>query len=194
MPRCAHCDWLYFPYDGSQIVHLAPIILTYIDCNFRLRPYSPSPQHHHACKSDLPTLRQVVSQFNEKAKPLTTHSSLIPPERHLLPVGSLFLRLPGRDWYSKFRRIGMESASNVPSVAQCLPIDVLESIFLTCVPDFKPDYYDDVEFPSPSAYEAPMIYGQICRLWRDVSLTMPRLWSFWGSQARELPQWESRNG
>ncbi|TDL17958.1 hypothetical protein BD410DRAFT_793836 [Rickenella mellea] len=72
----------------------------------------------------------------------------------------------------------MENAAGmVPSGAQRAPADVLEMIFLICLPESNPKNYDHVTFPRPSMCEAPMVFGQICQSWRDVALSTPRLWA-----------------
>ncbi|KAF7975270.1 hypothetical protein HWV62_10154 [Athelia sp. TMB] len=49
-----------------------------------------------------------------------------------------------------------------------LPIEVLEEIFMFSVP----------RYPTVTDYSvAPLLLGQVCRLWREVSRTTPMLWS-----------------
>ncbi|TDL17961.1 hypothetical protein BD410DRAFT_831221 [Rickenella mellea] len=72
----------------------------------------------------------------------------------------------------------MENAANLAtSIAHRLPDDILEMIFLSCLPQSNREHHDYVAFPYPSPCEAPMICGQTCRSWRDLALSSPRLWS-----------------
>ncbi|TDL16983.1 hypothetical protein BD410DRAFT_587512 [Rickenella mellea] len=69
-----------------------------------------------------------------------------------------------------------ENAVNVvASALQRTPADVLQMIFLFCLP--KPKYPGHVTFPRPSTCKAPVVYSHICRSWRDVALSTPRLWA-----------------
>ncbi|KAF7357914.1 hypothetical protein MVEN_00837800 [Mycena venus] len=50
-----------------------------------------------------------------------------------------------------------------------LPLDILEQIFVACLPTHRNCVM--------SAQEAPVILGRICSSWRTISLATPRLWS-----------------
>ncbi|KAF8128308.1 hypothetical protein K438DRAFT_916302 [Mycena galopus ATCC 62051] len=50
-----------------------------------------------------------------------------------------------------------------------LPLDVIEEIFIACLPTHRNCVM--------SAQEAPVILGRICSSWRTISLSTPRLWS-----------------
>ncbi|KAJ7252063.1 hypothetical protein B0H12DRAFT_1051591, partial [Mycena haematopus] len=50
-----------------------------------------------------------------------------------------------------------------------LPRDIIEEIFLACLPTHRNCVM--------SATEAPVILGRICSSWRTISLSTPRLWS-----------------
>ncbi|KAJ7252100.1 hypothetical protein B0H12DRAFT_957682, partial [Mycena haematopus] len=49
-----------------------------------------------------------------------------------------------------------------------LPLDIIEEIFMACLPTHRNCVM--------SATEAPVILGRICSSWRTISLSMPRLW------------------
>ncbi|KAJ7252099.1 hypothetical protein B0H12DRAFT_966255, partial [Mycena haematopus] len=49
-----------------------------------------------------------------------------------------------------------------------LPLDVIEGIFIACLPTHRNCVM--------SATEAPVILGRICSSWRTISLSTPRLW------------------
>ncbi|KAJ7057744.1 hypothetical protein C8F01DRAFT_1371843 [Mycena amicta] len=55
------------------------------------------------------------------------------------------------------------------SLPRRLPRDIVEELFLACLPDDKNAAIDTTE--------APLILGHICSAWRVVSLTTPRLWA-----------------
>ncbi|KAJ7090838.1 hypothetical protein B0H15DRAFT_948602 [Mycena belliarum] len=50
-----------------------------------------------------------------------------------------------------------------------LPLDIIQEIFVACIPTHRNC--------AMSALEAPVLLGRICRSWRDISLSTPRLWS-----------------
>ncbi|KAJ7803486.1 hypothetical protein B0H14DRAFT_1637275 [Mycena olivaceomarginata] len=50
-----------------------------------------------------------------------------------------------------------------------LPLDIIEEIFMACLPTHRNCVM--------SAAEAPVLLGRICSSWRAISLTTPRLWS-----------------
>ncbi|KAF8200038.1 hypothetical protein K438DRAFT_1759068 [Mycena galopus ATCC 62051] len=50
-----------------------------------------------------------------------------------------------------------------------LPLDIIEEIFMACLPSHRNCVM--------SAQEAPVILGRICSSWRALSLSTPRLWS-----------------
>ncbi|KAJ7704793.1 hypothetical protein B0H17DRAFT_864942, partial [Mycena rosella] len=49
-----------------------------------------------------------------------------------------------------------------------LPLDIMEEIFVTCLPTDRNC--------AMSAVEAPILLGRICSAWRAISLSTPRLW------------------
>ncbi|KAJ7762557.1 hypothetical protein B0H16DRAFT_1884010 [Mycena metata] len=55
------------------------------------------------------------------------------------------------------------------SPARQLPLDVIQEIFVACLPTHRNCVM--------SATEAPVLLGRICSLWRTISLSTPRLWS-----------------
>jgi F-box-like len=56
------------------------------------------------------------------------------------------------------------------SPTRCLPPEVLAEIFYYCSPE---NWIDD----NPHDKRATMLSSHVCRLWRQVALSMPRLWS-----------------
>ncbi|KAJ7785670.1 hypothetical protein B0H16DRAFT_1506 [Mycena metata] len=50
-----------------------------------------------------------------------------------------------------------------------LPLDIIQEIFVACLPTHRNCVM--------SAVEAPILLGRICSLWRTVSLSTPRLWA-----------------
>lgn len=50
-----------------------------------------------------------------------------------------------------------------------LPVEILSAIFVECLP----------HFPSPlSNLDAPLLTQRVCRMWKDVTRSTPKLWSF----------------
>ncbi|KAJ7699006.1 hypothetical protein B0H17DRAFT_863976, partial [Mycena rosella] len=54
------------------------------------------------------------------------------------------------------------------SLARRLPLDIIQEIFLACIPTHRNCVM--------SATEAPVLLGRICSSWRSISLSTPRLW------------------
>ncbi|KAJ7080531.1 hypothetical protein C8R44DRAFT_539592, partial [Mycena epipterygia] len=54
------------------------------------------------------------------------------------------------------------------SPARCIPQDVLEEIFFSCLPTTHNALIN--------AREAPLLLGHICSYWRGISHSMPKLW------------------
>ncbi|KAJ7157197.1 hypothetical protein C8R46DRAFT_1165600 [Mycena filopes] len=50
-----------------------------------------------------------------------------------------------------------------------LPLDIIQEIFVACLPTHRNCVM--------SAVEAPVLLGRICSAWRAISITTPRLWS-----------------
>lgn len=55
------------------------------------------------------------------------------------------------------------------SPARRLPVDIIGEIFVHCLPTGRN--------ATRALYEAPLLLGLICRSWRDVAMSIPRLWS-----------------
>ncbi|KAJ7354504.1 hypothetical protein DFH08DRAFT_855059 [Mycena albidolilacea] len=55
------------------------------------------------------------------------------------------------------------------SPARRLPLDIVQEIFVACLPTHRNCVM--------SASEAPVLLGRICSSWRAISLTTPRLWA-----------------
>ncbi|KAJ7678708.1 hypothetical protein B0H17DRAFT_1078131 [Mycena rosella] len=63
----------------------------------------------------------------------------------------------------------MEAHRALTSPIRRLPLDIIEEIFLACIPTHRNCVM--------SAEEAPVILGRICSSWRAISFSTPRLWS-----------------
>ncbi|KAJ7624569.1 hypothetical protein FB45DRAFT_923710 [Roridomyces roridus] len=62
----------------------------------------------------------------------------------------------------------VESHNALLSPVRRLPLDIIQEIFVACLPDRN---------CLMSATEAPVLLGRICSSWRAISLSTPRLWS-----------------
>ncbi|KAJ7741295.1 hypothetical protein B0H16DRAFT_1728553 [Mycena metata] len=63
----------------------------------------------------------------------------------------------------------MDSHRALLSPIRRLPLDILQEIFLACIPTHRNC--------AMSALEAPVLLGRICSSWRSISLSTPRLWA-----------------
>jgi hypothetical protein len=70
-----------------------------------------------------------------------------------------------RDELSKF----VENHRALLSGARRLPPELLQHIFLYCLPTDRNAVM--------SSDEGPILLGRICKLWRDISLSTPQLWT-----------------
>ncbi|KAJ7210575.1 hypothetical protein B0H12DRAFT_1157464, partial [Mycena haematopus] len=50
-----------------------------------------------------------------------------------------------------------------------IPVEITSEIFLHCLPA--------VDAAQPSTKLAPLLLGRVCRIWRDITYTNPRLWA-----------------
>ncbi|KAJ7645987.1 hypothetical protein DFH06DRAFT_1332926 [Mycena polygramma] len=67
----------------------------------------------------------------------------------------------------------MSTALNSPILL--LPPEITTAIFEHCLPP-HPRQHRSFKQPWPSPGEAPLLLGQICRQWREISLNTPTLW------------------
>ncbi|KAF8133055.1 hypothetical protein K438DRAFT_1884520, partial [Mycena galopus ATCC 62051] len=62
-----------------------------------------------------------------------------------------------------------------------LPLDMLQEIFVACLPTDRNCVM--------SACEAPVLLGRICSSWRNISLSTPRIWARLHIVEPERPEW-----
>ncbi|KAJ7022738.1 hypothetical protein C8F04DRAFT_971230 [Mycena alexandri] len=63
----------------------------------------------------------------------------------------------------------VEGHKSLLSPVRRLPLDIIQEIFLACIPTHRNC--------AMSASEAPVLLGRICSSWRSISLSTPRLWA-----------------
>ncbi|KAJ7665888.1 hypothetical protein DFH06DRAFT_1040588 [Mycena polygramma] len=63
----------------------------------------------------------------------------------------------------------VEAHKALISPARRLPLDIIQEIFVACLPTHRNCVM--------SALEAPVLLGRICSAWRAISLSTPRLWA-----------------
>ncbi|KAJ7049963.1 hypothetical protein C8F01DRAFT_1181117 [Mycena amicta] len=63
----------------------------------------------------------------------------------------------------------LEAHKDLVSPIRRLPVDVIQEIFIACLPTQRNCVM--------SASEAPVLLGRVCSFWRTLSLSTPRLWS-----------------
>ncbi|KAJ7782570.1 hypothetical protein DFH07DRAFT_727985 [Mycena maculata] len=66
-------------------------------------------------------------------------------------------------------RAYVDAHSALISPARRLPVDIIQEIFMACIPTHRNCVM--------SAREAPVLLGRICSSWRAISLSTPRLWA-----------------
>ncbi|KAJ6594704.1 hypothetical protein B0H19DRAFT_899198, partial [Mycena capillaripes] len=62
----------------------------------------------------------------------------------------------------------VEAHKALSSPVRRLPLDIIQEIFVACIPTHRNCVM--------SASEAPVLLGRICSSWRAISLSTPRLW------------------
>ncbi|KAJ6594630.1 hypothetical protein B0H19DRAFT_921280, partial [Mycena capillaripes] len=62
----------------------------------------------------------------------------------------------------------VEAHQALISPVRRLPLDIIQEIFVACIPTHRNCVM--------SASEAPVLLGRICSSWRAISLSTPRLW------------------
>ncbi|KAJ6523499.1 hypothetical protein DFH09DRAFT_1286614 [Mycena vulgaris] len=95
----------------------------------------------------------------------------------------------------QFLKVEIDSHTALTSSVRRLPQEMLQEIFLACVPT------QGGPLSAVAAREAPLLLGFVCRYWRSVAHSMPLLWSSfhiqWGmgrAGGRELDAWLTRAG
>ncbi|KAJ6481703.1 hypothetical protein C8R45DRAFT_1002766 [Mycena sanguinolenta] len=63
----------------------------------------------------------------------------------------------------------VEAHKALTSPSRRLPLDIIEELFMACLPTNRNCVM--------SATEAPVVLGRVCSSWRTISLSTPRLWS-----------------
>ncbi|KAJ7033668.1 hypothetical protein C8F04DRAFT_1103762 [Mycena alexandri] len=75
------------------------------------------------------------------------------------------------------KKTAMSAANHCPAVL--LPTEILAEIFIICLPNqqSKWDFYRIVGNPRTlRSHEAPLLVANVCRRWREVAVSTPRLW------------------
>lgn len=132
-----------------------------------LTPTSFSYHHptSHVPSDKVPTIHAVVTQRKSQLAALDDHISLL---NHALDkLQSIQARLKEK------RAIVQESLAfheALASPTRCsLPSELLGEIFLRCLPQ--------TNYVTPSSDECPLVLTRVCRHWRAVALSTPRLWA-----------------
>ncbi|KIK36395.1 hypothetical protein CY34DRAFT_811315 [Suillus luteus UH-Slu-Lm8-n1] len=132
-----------------------------------LTPTSFSYHHptSHVPSDKVPTIHSVVTQRKSQLAALDDHISLL---NHALDkLQNIQARLKEK------RAIVQESLTfheALASPTRCsLPSELLGEIFLRCLPR--------TNYVTPSSDECPLVLTRVCRHWRAVALSTPRLWA-----------------
>ncbi|KAJ7311470.1 hypothetical protein DFH08DRAFT_1087834 [Mycena albidolilacea] len=87
-------------------------------------------------------------------------------------VGPLFNRAPQyQNQYTLVNRDGKLGVSALSRRVLALPPEVLAEIFFFCLP------FDEDLLVTPDPGSAPLVLCAVCRQWRSVALSTPKLWS-----------------
>ncbi|KAG1776286.1 hypothetical protein EV702DRAFT_342513 [Suillus placidus] len=119
----------------------------------------------HVPSDKVPTIHAVVTQRKSQLAALDDHIGLL--NHALEKLQGIQARLKEK------RAIVQESLAfheALASPARCwLPSELLGEIFLRCLPQ--------TNYVTPSPDECPMVLTRVCRHWRAVALSTPRLWA-----------------
>jgi len=149
----------------NDLLHKAETILSPI-----LEPLSeltPTSLPYHRSTSHIPSdkISPVVTQQKSQLAALDDHIDLL---NHALD------KLQGIQARLKEKRtIVQESLAFHEALASparySLPSELLGEIFLRCLPQ--------TNYVTPSLDECPIVLTRVCRHWRAVALSTPRLWA-----------------
>ncbi|THU96894.1 hypothetical protein K435DRAFT_82603 [Dendrothele bispora CBS 962.96] len=114
-------------------------------------------------ESPLPSPSQFLRKTSS-SNGVSVDSSVIPRSREILNLMNELERIE-----RERRAIQDLVDAHYASLAPTVPDDVLSEIFMHCLPET----YNATR----SLSEAPLLLGQVCRRWREVSLSTPRLWT-----------------
>lgn len=124
--------------------------------------------HHPTSRvpsDEVPTIHTVVTQRKSQLAALDDHIGLL--NHALEKLQSIQARLKEK------RAIVQESLAFhevLASPTRCsLPSELLGEIFLRCLPQ--------TNYVTPSSDECPLVLTRVCRHWRAVALSTPRLWA-----------------
>ncbi|KAF7315069.1 F-box domain-containing protein [Mycena indigotica] len=127
----------------------------------------PTPTENEILQAVIPGLRMAVqaleAQLNEIEIALAISPGEVPPDAKLVKQRETVQQ--ELNAVQDVLALHMQAIT----VAQQIPIEVLETIFTLTLPD--------TDFISPSRTEAPLLLCQISSAWRNVALATPALWS-----------------
>ncbi|KAG1745308.1 hypothetical protein EDB19DRAFT_1906420 [Suillus lakei] len=147
----------------------------------------------HVPSDNVSTIHAVVTQRKSQLAALDDHINLL---NHILD------KLQGIQVKLKEKRVLVQESLTfheaLASPTRCLlPSELLGEIFLRCLPQ--------TSYVTPSSNDCPLVLTRICRQWRAVALSTPRLWTslsisllkaemsggdaykFWLEKARSIP-------
>ncbi|KAG1862097.1 hypothetical protein DFJ58DRAFT_725515 [Suillus subalutaceus] len=119
----------------------------------------------HVPSDNIPTIHAVVTQRKSQLAALDNHIDLL--NHALEKLQGIQARLKEQ------RAIVQESLAFhealVSPAPYLLPSELLGEIFLWCLPQ--------INYITPSSNECPIVLTRVCRHWRAVALSTPRLWA-----------------
>ncbi|KAJ6484054.1 hypothetical protein C8R45DRAFT_793247, partial [Mycena sanguinolenta] len=114
-----------------------------------------SPFREHFCTNYVPTDTEIQE----------IRAHLAPHEAELVRRKTLIQEL--RAQRNRVKEY-IEAYRALISHPRRLPQDIIEEIFLNCLPT----HHEAIM----SVVEAPLLLGRICGAWRRIAFSMPRLW------------------
>lgn len=132
-----------------------------------LTPTTISPYHStsHGPSDKVPTIHVSINHRKSELAALDDHIDLL--SHNFVKLQVIQARL-------KEKRALLQDSLSVhealaPPACGRLPLELLGEIFLWCLPHTK--------YPTPSSNDCPLIFTRVCRQWRAVALSTPRLWA-----------------
>lgn len=135
-----------------------------------LSDLTPTSLSYHRSTSHVPsdkvsTIHAVVTQRKSQLAALDDHINIL---NHTLD------KLQGIQARLKEKRASVQESLTfheaLVSPARCLlPSELLGEIFIRCLPQ--------TSYVTPSSNDCPLVLTRVCRQWRAVALSTPRLWT-----------------
>ncbi|THU96185.1 hypothetical protein K435DRAFT_664919, partial [Dendrothele bispora CBS 962.96] len=131
------------------------------------------------------------------------------PEQELMQIDAEIAKLQSQVAKLQSRRVILDTFVTAHrallSPIRRIPNEILAEVFVMCLPQ---SVQSSIYYPSTGVDKAPLIFTRVCKTWRTVSLSTPRLWcqlsfhiphdltnvELWQAQQHGIDLWLQRSG